>query len=234
MRKQGHTHKFGHCITMTTGQSKEPVRKVTCKRPPEDGSTRCVCVYCKCVCACMCMAEGFKRISLRKKEKKKHANPVPSHFQLWQQIKYNKGINSIFNQFTALQVCPGSAWACCPSMHVYEGEGEKQRKCEFVCFVKCLYEYSQCRQATGQGTSSLGPGHGGRERMQKMKGGGGGGVYLQNDTAVTLPGLLSVPLTWTHSTQTSWLNKHPHSTVKELLSSIVRHHLKRTDLETYW
>lgn len=80
-------------------------------------------------------------------------------------------------------------------MHVYEGEEEKQRKCEFVCFVKCLYEYSQCRQAPGQGTSSLGPGHGGRERMRRMKGGGGGGVYLQNDTAVTLPGLLSVPLT---------------------------------------
>lgn len=63
MRKQGHTHKFGHCITMTTGQSKEPVRKVTCKRPPEDGSTRCACVFTANVCVHACVwqkaSKGF-------------------------------------------------------------------------------------------------------------------------------------------------------------------------------
>lgn len=82
MRKQGHTHKFGHCITMTTGQSKEPVRKVTCKRPPEDGSTRCVCVCLLQMCVCMHVYGRRLQKDFIKKERKKHANPVPSHFQL--------------------------------------------------------------------------------------------------------------------------------------------------------
>lgn len=50
MRKQGHTHKFGHCITMTTGQSKEPVRKVTCKTACGWLDKVCVCLLQMYVC----------------------------------------------------------------------------------------------------------------------------------------------------------------------------------------
>lgn len=59
----------------------------------------------------------------------------------------------------------------------------------------CLYAYPRYGQAPGQGTKlirswTL------RARTDEKDGGPDSvGVYLQNDTAVTLPGLLSVPLT---------------------------------------
>lgn len=120
----------------------------------------------------MCMAEGFKRTA-RKKETKYMQIQFLLIFSYDSKSSTTKGISSIVNQFTALQVYPGSAWACCPSMHVYEGQRGKQRKCvfaSFVLFLLCVCVYLRCRQAPGQGTSSLSPGHGGWERMRRMEG----------------------------------------------------------------
>lgn len=52
---------------------------------------------------------------------------------------------------------------------VWERGKKKKKKREIsVCVCVCLNAYPHCGQASGQGTSSLGPGCWGRERMRRM------------------------------------------------------------------
>ena len=173
MRKQGHTHKPGHCITNDNQLEWRASSKLTLDdrlRMDRQGVFVCCKGY---ACVCMKMEEGLERCALREKKQTKkttHANPVPcSNFQLRQQIKYNKGINSIVNQFPA----PSSvSWISLSLLSFYD-RGEKKKKKRVCLCVMCVFVWMHIRIADklqDEGTSSLGPGCRGRERMRRMEG----------------------------------------------------------------
>ena len=139
---------------------------------------------------------------------------LPLIFRYDNKSSYNEGIISIVYLLLTLDQ---PDCTCCLSMlrvsvwkreedeEEKEKKKKKKKKRRRACVFVCVHVRRVDRLQDRTGTSSLGPERWGREPMSGVKRAGSGGVYLQNDTAVTLPGLLSVPLTWenTHThTQT--------------------------------
>lgn len=143
MRKQGHTHKLGHCITMTTSKNEEPVRDWLLTGQLRMAGQRedvyCVCVYCR----------RLKKVCIKKERKKKHMQIqfLALIFSYDNKSSTTKGINSIVNQFyCSPTLCPGSTWACCLSASVWlcvweeRGCGEEKQKSVCVCMRICIVD----------------------------------------------------------------------------------------------
>lgn len=193
MRKQGHTqtwalHYYDYQASMRSFKQADWAWL----------HTLFLCIAGTCVCVCVCVPECFKkRCALRKKEQKEKTickSSSSTNFSVETKESTLKWIHVLLPT-----VCPQAACLSkCVCVCVCEGK-QKEKRC--VCYV-CLYANPHCGHVSAPGTKSVGPrcwrGNGG----EGWRDGGSGGVYSQDDTAVTLPGLLSIPLTWEHKQST--------------------------------